>query len=84
MKYPHQIIIEVREQLARSRRKLKASRAECQDLQRTFDLMWKADMEAIKLWQKANPGNDMVWPDRRKLTRWLLDQIKVKKSKGPI
>ncbi len=45
------------------------------DLQRTFDRMWDADMRAIKLWQAANPGNDHVWPDRSKLTLWLLDQI---------
>jgi hypothetical protein len=34
------------------------------DLQRIFDLEWKADQRAIKRWQAAHPGNDLVWPDR--------------------
>jgi hypothetical protein len=50
------------------------------DLQRTFDLMWAADQRAIKLWQEANPGNDLVWPDRSKLTGWLLGEIAVLKA----
>ena len=54
---------------------LDEARAEIADLRRTFDLMWAADQRAIKAWQEANPGNDMVWPDRSALTRWLLDQI---------
>lgn len=48
---------------------------QCEDLQKTFDLMWAADMRAIKRWQAANPGNDLVWPDRSKLTEWLLNRI---------
>jgi hypothetical protein len=45
------------------------------ELQRTFDMMWEADKRAIKLWQAAHPGNDMVWPDRCKLTYWLIDEV---------
>src|ERR1035437_7587040 len=33
------------------------------DLQATFDLRWKADMRAIKRWQAAHPGKELVWPD---------------------
>lgn len=40
-----------------------------------FDLRWKADMRAIKRWQAANPGNDLVWPDHADLVVWLLDQL---------
>lgn len=39
------------------------------------DLRWKADMRAIKRWQQANPGNDLVWPDHADLVVWLLDQL---------
>lgn len=45
------------------------------DLQRTFDLRWKADQRAIKQWQEAHPGNDLVWPDRCDMVVWLLDQL---------
>jgi hypothetical protein len=44
------------------------------ELQRTFDLRWDADMRAIKRWQAANPGNDLVWPDRADLVVWLLER----------
>jgi hypothetical protein len=44
------------------------------DLERTFDLQWKADMRAIEHWQSENPGNDLVWPDRKELTLWLLNK----------
>lgn len=32
-------------------------------LQSSADLRWDADMRAIKRWQQAHPGNDLVWPD---------------------
>jgi hypothetical protein len=43
-------------------------------LQRLFDLRWEADMRAVKRWQAANPGNDLIWPDRADLVVWLLDR----------
>ena len=52
-------------------------REQVADLQRTFDLMWRADQRAIKLWQEKNPGNNLVWPDRSKLTGWLLNKLRV-------
>ena len=48
---------------------------ELADLQRTFDLRWKADQRAIKMWRDAHPGNDLVWPDRCDMVVWLLDQL---------
>lgn len=45
------------------------------ELEHLFDLQWKSDMRAIKLWQEAHPGNDLVWPDKTKNTLWLLEQI---------
>lgn len=47
-------------------------RRRLKELEELFDRMWKADQRAIKLWQKENPGNDNVWPDRAKLMAWLL------------
>jgi len=47
----------------------------CADLQRTFDLRWKADQRAIKIWQEANPGNDLVWPDHADLVVYLLGRL---------
>ncbi|MBO9624121.1 MAG: hypothetical protein J7500_15545 [Sphingomonas sp.] len=44
------------------------------ELQRTFDLQWDADMRAVQRWRAANPGNDLVLPDRGKLTEWLLER----------
>lgn len=42
------------------------------DLERTFDLRWEADRRAIMRWQKAHPGNDLIWPDHADLVVWLL------------
>jgi len=42
--------------------------------QKTFDLTWKASMRGIKIWQEANPGNDLVWPDHGDLVAWLLQE----------
>ena len=42
------------------------------ELERIFDLQWKSDMRAIKHWHSENPGYDLVWPDRKELTSWLL------------
>src|SRR5690348_5000879 len=44
------------------------------DLQRTFDLRWDADMRAIKRWQAAHPGSDLVWPDHADMVVWLLER----------
>jgi hypothetical protein len=40
-----------------------------------FNLRWDADMRAIKRWQEAHPGNDMVWPDHADLVVWLLERL---------
>jgi cell division septum initiation protein DivIVA len=59
--------------IAELRAKVAGLTNERDELQRCFDLMWEADMRAITLWQKAT-GRDLTWPDRSKLTAWLLDQ----------
>ena len=52
--------------------KLKKKLAE---MQATFDLRWKADMRAIKRWQKEHPGNDLVWPDHADMVVWLMEKL---------
>jgi len=44
------------------------------ELQQLFDLQWKADRRAVKLWQAAHPGNDLVWPDHTNMVVWLMEQ----------
>lgn len=47
---------------------------EALELQQLFDLRWKADMRAIKMWQDAG-GDKLTWPDHGKLCVWLLEQL---------
>jgi hypothetical protein len=49
-----------------------AAISERDELQAVFDRLWDCDMRAIKRWQEAHPGNDLVWPDRGKLAEWLM------------
>lgn len=55
-------------------------KAENQEHEQLFSLQWKADQRGIKMWQEANPGNDLVWPDSAKLSVWLLEQFDKLKS----
>lgn len=48
---------------------------ELDELRATFQLRWDADMRAIKRWQAAHPGNELVWPDHADLVVWLMDQL---------
>jgi hypothetical protein len=50
-------------------------RNEVAELRATFDLRWKADMRAIKMWQEAHPGKELVWPDHADLVVWLMEQL---------
>lgn len=63
-----------RRELIELRGQLTAVTTERDDLQANFDLRWKADMRAIKMWQEAHPGNDLVWPDHADLCVWLLEE----------
>lgn len=45
------------------------------ELQQTFDLRWNADMRAIRRWQAAHPGNDLVWPDHADMVVWLMEEL---------
>ena len=44
------------------------------DWEKSFDLYHAAEMRAIKMWHDAG-GDSMTWPDKAKLTVWLLEQL---------
>jgi hypothetical protein len=54
---------------------LEKLRRENAELNSIFDLQWKRMQEAIKLWQKHNPGHDYTWPDLGRLLEWLMDHF---------
>lgn len=60
-----------------------AAKVDADDLQRTFDLQWKADQRAIKRWRVAHPGNDNVWPDRANMVVWLMEQMGAPLTRPP-
>jgi len=44
-----------------------------QELEKSFDLRWEADMRAIKKWQEAG-GDELTWPDHADLCVCLMEQ----------
>lgn len=60
---------------------LRAAAEEIEQRDRSFDVRWRADMRAIKRWQQANPGNDLVWPDHADLCVWLMDSRHTERGK---
>jgi len=48
---------------------------EIEELQGCFDIRWKADMRAIKMWQAAHPGSENIWPDHAEMVLWLMEQL---------
>lgn len=60
--------------LIEERAAIHQERQRADDLQRTFDLRWAADMRAIKRWQ-AETGKDMTWPDRADMVVWMLRHL---------
>lgn len=53
---------------------LSALRQELVEFEQTFDLRWKADQRAIKMWQAAGKGRELTWPDHADLVVWLLER----------
>lgn len=43
-----------------------------------FELHWVSSRRAIKKWQAARPGNDLVWPDRTDLLVWLIEELEAR------
>lgn len=61
--------------LIAAKRELDEALRKAGELQRSFDLRWKADRRATEMWQRAHPGNDLVWPDHADMVVWLLEQL---------
>lgn len=57
------------------RTELAAAKEDAAELQDIFDLQWDADMRAVRRWRAANPGNELVLPDRANLVIWLLGLV---------
>jgi hypothetical protein len=54
---------------------IRALMAELADHERSFKIRWDANQRAIKRWQEAHPGNDLVWPDQADLCVWLMERL---------
>jgi len=46
-----------------------------EELELLFDMRWKADTRAIRLWQSAHPDKPRTWPDHADLGTWCLSRI---------
>ncbi|WP_439372966.1 hypothetical protein [Bradyrhizobium sp. DASA03120] len=62
-------------ELENLRAELAAAKEQAAELQDIFDLQWDADMRAVQRWRAANPGNELVLPDRANLVVWLLGMV---------
>ncbi len=58
---------------------LKHLTAEVAEYESMFDAQWNADMAGVQMWREAHPGNDMVLPDRKRFTAWILAEIVVQR-----
>ena len=65
------ITLKVQEKLARKKPSVEALK----ELEEIFELRWKADMRAIKMWRKGHPERKLVMPDHADLVLWLLAKL---------
>lgn len=57
-------------------RRALAAESRVDELQRVFDLRWKATQRAIARWRAEDPaGRKLEWPDHADLCCWLLDRL---------
>lgn len=49
-------------------------KADSTEIQNVFDIVWKADMRAVRLWRKFT-GKDYIMPDRCDLVVFLLKEL---------
>ena len=52
-----------------------AAEADRDGANQLIERMHTQDVLAIKAWQKAHPGNDLVWPDQMRLTAWCMGSV---------
>ena len=45
------------------------------ELEQIFDLSYKADMRAIKMWRKGHPERNLTVPDKTDMVIWLLERL---------
>jgi hypothetical protein len=64
------------------RERWRNSRAEKRELEATLKLIRDSDQRAIRMWQAAHPGSELIWPDRGKMIFWLLEQLDKKGDSG--
>jgi hypothetical protein len=60
-------------------REIKHLTAEVAEYEAIFDAQWNADMAGVQMWREAHPGNDMVLPDRKRFTAWILAEVVVQR-----
>ena len=60
---------------------LASAQARVKELESSFDLRWKADMRAIKMWCEET-GELLTCPDHADLVVWLLGRLDALKDKG--
>lgn len=53
---------------------------EVAEIQSVWDLTWKADQKAIEIWRTSHPRDETVFPDRSKMTEWMLERITALKA----
>lgn len=63
------------QEIERLRKELATATARISELKATFDMMWHAEARAIQKWEIAHPATKRTWPDRRRLTTWLIGRI---------
>lgn len=66
-------MIEVLHRLSKESRNKKLEQ-EVNEWRASFDLYHKAEIRAIEMWKEAG-GDPRVWPDKARLTIWLLEQL---------
>lgn len=65
-----------RTQLMDRATELQKAEQDLADLETTFDLQWKADMDAVAIWRKEDPeGRALKLPDRRNQFVWLCRKV---------
>jgi DNA repair exonuclease SbcCD ATPase subunit len=70
----HSAYKEASEMIISLEKQLADAQAEIEEYERSFETYYKGEMRAIKMWHDAG-GDENTWPDKGKLTIWLLEQL---------
>jgi len=69
------IVVAIRKHIEALEARNKELEAELADWEASFDVYHAADARAVKRWQAAHPGTEMVHPDKTELGVWLVERI---------